>query len=83
MGVKIPPRWVCQPAGREVYTAMGHMSTPVGWGVSTESMKIVIKDFNLSFRSSGEVSAQLAATLADQMKIGVLKKMGGIKGGTL
>ena len=54
---------------------MGHMSTPVGWGVSTKFMKIVIKDFNLSFRSSGEVSAQLAATLADQMKIGVLKKM--------
>ena len=63
--------------------AEGHMSTPVGWGVSTEFMKIVIKDFNLSFRSSGEVSAQLAATLADQMKIGVLKKMGGIKEGTI
>ena len=51
------------------------MSTPVDWGVSTEFMKIVIKDLNLSFRSSGEVSAQLAATLADQMKIGVLNKM--------
>ena len=52
-----------------------HMCTPVDLRISTESMKIVIKDFILSFRSSGEVSAQLAATLADQMKIGVLKKM--------